>query len=112
MEIQDLLAPVSVLAALKVQSKKQLLQELSARAASIVKLPERRIFDALIERERLGTTGIGQGIAIIEQHAFCRSIDATNRGEQGRDLGTAAQEIADRPGDLRRRQRRRCDLVQ
>lgn len=64
MEIQDLLAPVSVLAALKVRSKKQLLQELSARAATIVKLPERRIFDALIERERLGTTGIGQGIAI------------------------------------------------
>lgn len=64
MEITDLLTPNSVIAALKSQSKKQLLQELSARAASITALPERRIFETLMERERLGTTGVGQGIAI------------------------------------------------
>jgi PTS system nitrogen regulatory IIA component len=64
MNISDLLAPDAVLAALKVQSKKQLLQELSAKASVQAKLPERKIFETLTERERLGSTGVGQGIAI------------------------------------------------
>lgn len=64
MNISDLLQPTAVLASLKVQSKKQLLQELSARAAQQTGLPERKIFETLTERERLGSTGVGQGIAI------------------------------------------------
>ena len=64
MEITDLLAPEAVVPALKVQGKKQLLQDLAERAAGLVHLPERRIFETLVERERLGTTGMGQGIAI------------------------------------------------
>jgi PTS system nitrogen regulatory IIA component len=64
MEIVDLLVPEAVLPSLKVQSKKQLLQELAQRAAELTGLPERRIFETLIERERLGSTGMGQGIAI------------------------------------------------
>jgi PTS system nitrogen regulatory IIA component len=64
MQIVDLLSPEGVVATLKVQGKKQLLQELSARAATLVHIPERRIYDTLTERERLGTTGVGQGIAI------------------------------------------------
>ena len=64
MEIVDPLVPEAVLPSLKVQSKKQLLQELAQRAAELTGLPERRIFETLIERERLGSTGMGQGIAI------------------------------------------------
>ena len=64
MHISDLLAPDAVLAALKAQTKKQLLQELAARAHLQTRLPEKRIFETLIERERLGTTGVGSGIAI------------------------------------------------
>lgn len=64
MEISDLLSPDAVIPALKPQSKKQLLQELAARAHTVTHLPERKIFEVLIERERLGTTGVGQGIAI------------------------------------------------
>ncbi len=64
MNISDLLAPDAVIPALKVQSKKQLLQELAERAAPQIRLPEKRIFETLIERERLGSTGVGQGIAI------------------------------------------------
>jgi PTS system nitrogen regulatory IIA component len=64
MNISDLLAPEAVLSALKVQGKKQLLQELAARGALITHLPERKIFETLMERERLGTTGVGQGVAI------------------------------------------------
>ncbi len=64
MEITDLLVPEAVIPSLKAQSKKHLLQELSARASQLTGLPERRIFETLVERERLGSTGMGQGIAI------------------------------------------------
>jgi PTS system nitrogen regulatory IIA component len=64
MEIADLLGPNSVIAAMKAHGKKQLLQELAARAAPLARMPERRIFEILNEREKLGTTGFGQGIAI------------------------------------------------
>jgi PTS system nitrogen regulatory IIA component len=64
MEIVDLLVPEAVLPSLKAQSKKQLLQDMAQRAAELTGLPERRIFETLVERERLGSTGMGQGIAI------------------------------------------------
>jgi len=64
MEVSDLLAQNAVVANLKAGSKKQALQELASRAADLTGLHERQIFDVLLERERLGTTGVGQGIAI------------------------------------------------
>jgi len=64
MEIGDLLGPESVIAKLPATSKKQALQELAKRAAQITGLHERAVFDVLLERERLGTTGVGNGIAI------------------------------------------------
>ena len=64
MEITDLLAPEAVIPNLKVQGKKQLLQELAKAASGFTGVPERRIFETLFERERLGSTGMGQGIAI------------------------------------------------
>jgi PTS system nitrogen regulatory IIA component len=64
MEIVDLLSPDAVLPTLKAQGKKQLLQELAELAAKLTGIPERRVFETLIERERLGSTGMGQGIAI------------------------------------------------
>lgn len=73
MEISDLITPEGVIAKLKVSSKKQALQELAQRAAKITGLSERRIFEGLIARERLGTTGVGQGIAI--PHAKFEELD-------------------------------------
>jgi PTS system nitrogen regulatory IIA component len=64
MQLADLIGPEAVIAALKVKNKKQLLQELAARAAKLTGLQERYIFDTLLQRERLGSTGLGQGIAI------------------------------------------------
>ncbi|HEY2871051.1 MAG TPA: PTS IIA-like nitrogen regulatory protein PtsN [Reyranella sp.] len=65
MEIADLLAgPDVVLACVKASGKKALLAELAGKAAALYKLDERRLFDRLLERERLGSTGIGGGIAI------------------------------------------------
>ena len=59
-----LAGPDAVLACVKASGKKALLAELAAKAAALYKLDERRLFDRLLERERLGSTGIGGGIAI------------------------------------------------
>ena len=73
MEINDLLVPEGVVADLKATSKKQALQDLAKRAAEVSGLHERTIFDVLMERERLGTTGVGNGIAI--PHGKLASLD-------------------------------------
>ena len=64
MLISDLVTPAAVIASLKATSKKQALQELARRASELTGEPERTIFDVLLERERLGTTGVGDGVAI------------------------------------------------
>jgi PTS system nitrogen regulatory IIA component len=64
MPITDLVAPEAIIPALKVISKKQALQELSARAAELTGLSERAIFEVLLQREKLGTTAVGYGVAI------------------------------------------------
>ena len=64
MEIRDLLQPEAVVADLKAANKKQLLQELARYAARITGVNDRKIFETLLERERLGSTGVGSGIAI------------------------------------------------
>ena len=64
MEIRDILQPEAVIAGLKVTSKKQALQELARHAATVTGVNERKIFETLLERERLVTTGVGNGIAI------------------------------------------------
>lgn len=64
MEMIDLIGPEAIVSNLRVTSKKQALQELAKRAARLTRQPERAIFEVLIERERLGTTGVGHGIAI------------------------------------------------
>ena len=64
MEIADLLTPAGVIANLRATGKKQVLQELARRIAPSAALPERQVFEILLERERLGSTGIGMGVAI------------------------------------------------
>ena len=64
MDLSDLVSPDAVIPSLKVQSKKQAIQALAEKAASLTGVPEREIFDTLLQRERLGSTGVGHGIAI------------------------------------------------
>ena len=73
MELTELISPEGVIPNLRVASKKQALQELAKCAADLTGLDERVIFDVLLERERLGTTGIGNGIAI--PHAKPPNLD-------------------------------------
>src|SRR5262245_44407229 len=63
MPLNDLVAPQAIMPALKVNNKKQALHELAARAADLTGRGEREIFDVLMQREKLGSTGVGSGIA-------------------------------------------------
>ncbi len=64
MEICDIITSERVLPSLRATSKKQALQELARFAMETTGIHERAVFDILLERERLGTTGVGHGIAI------------------------------------------------
>jgi PTS system nitrogen regulatory IIA component len=64
MDLGDILGKDAIVLDLKVGSKKQLLQALSERAAELTDLSAREIFDTILQREKLGSTGVGNGIAI------------------------------------------------
>jgi len=64
MDLSDLIEVSAIMPALKANSKKQVLQLLSEKAARITGLPEREIFDTVLRREKLGSTSVGNGIAI------------------------------------------------
>ena len=64
MELSDILAKESVIACAKVTSKRQLLQLLADQAAAPAAASTQEIFETLNEREQLGSTGLGNGIAI------------------------------------------------
>ncbi len=64
MLLTDILHANGVIADLRATSKKQLFQELSRVAGDLSGVPSRRIFEAVLERERLGSTGVGHGVAI------------------------------------------------
>lgn len=64
MALADILQPEGIIPALRVHTKKQLLLELASTASKSTGIPEREIFDVVLQRERLGSTGVGAGIAI------------------------------------------------
>jgi PTS system nitrogen regulatory IIA component len=64
MELGDLIMPEAVIPTLAAKNKKQVLQDLAERAAELTGLRTRDIFETLLQRERLGSTAVGRGIAI------------------------------------------------
>ena len=52
MDLNDLISSKAIVPSLKANSKKQALQELAAKAATVTGLPERDIFDTLLQREQ------------------------------------------------------------
>ena len=64
MKIQDILSADCVWVEKNVLPKRKMLEKMSHLAAEKTGLSKTIILDALIERERLGTTGIGRGVAI------------------------------------------------
>ena len=83
MKIVDILSQDSILCNVQASSKKQLLEILAELAAQKTGLDERLVLDALVERERLGTTGIGRGVALPHtrlgtlKHIFCAFVKTT-----------------------------------
>ena len=69
----DLLAPEAVFPLIRAANKKQAMHSLADAAASLWRLPEATVFETLWQRERLGSTGIGNGIAI--PHGKLAGID-------------------------------------
>ena len=63
-DFSDLLAPAGVVSALPVSTKKQLFQQVAALSQAIVGVDSKLVLERLLERERLGSTGFGGGIAI------------------------------------------------
>ena len=73
MDLGDLLSTEEVFPSLKAKSKKHVLQEIARIAGDKTGLDQRDIFDVLLQRERLGSTGVGHGIAI--PHGRLPTID-------------------------------------
>ncbi|WP_237152666.1 PTS IIA-like nitrogen regulatory protein PtsN [Oryzibacter oryziterrae] len=64
MDLSDLLAVEAVSSRLKAVSKKQTFQDLAAKAAVLTGHGEKEILETLLQREKLGSTGVGHGVAI------------------------------------------------
>jgi len=64
MDLGDLIKPEGVIAALPAKTKKQALSELADKAAIMTGIDARQIFDVLMQREKLCSTGFVGGIAI------------------------------------------------
>lgn len=64
MKISDIIDARAVLPHLSVTNKKQALQSIAQHFAALVAIDQRIIFETLLTREKLGSTGLGQGFAI------------------------------------------------
>ncbi|RFC63115.1 PTS IIA-like nitrogen-regulatory protein PtsN [Fulvimarina endophytica] len=64
MDFETLIEPAAIMPVLKATSKRQVLQEMSAKAAELIGRSEREILETILNREKLGSTGVGHGIAI------------------------------------------------
>lgn len=95
----DLLLPNAVVARARWQGRKQVLQELSATMAKALNLDPKQVFEAVLEREKLGSTGVGEGVAI--PHARIDSLQ--------RPVGGFARLLE--PADFEAIDERKADLV-
>jgi nitrogen PTS system EIIA component len=64
MDLEDICQIADTVIDLSVQSKRALLHDLARRAASVLKVDDDILFSALVKREELGSTGVGNGVAI------------------------------------------------
>ncbi len=98
MDLSDLVTQKAILPALKASSKKQLMQLLSEKASEITGIGERDIFDTIVQREKLGSTGVGNGIAI--PHGKLKSIKSITGVFARLDAAVDFEALDDEPVDL------------
>ena len=98
-DIADILSPQGVIVDLKAcNSKRQVLKELADQAANLVDVDAQQLLEALMERERLGTTGVGHGIAI--PHARLDKLDKVVGLFARLDKPIDFEALDDQPSDL------------
>jgi PTS system nitrogen regulatory IIA component len=73
MDLSSILKPEAVRAMAAVSSKKRLFQDLADLAQTACQLDSANVLNALTERESLGPTGVGHGVAL--PHARIRELD-------------------------------------
>jgi len=97
MDLGDLITREAVFPSLKAHNKKQALQELAQEAAKLTGLDGRQIFDTLLQRERLGSTAIGRGIAIPHGRmaGLARIVSLFARLQQPLEFGALDDENVD-----------------
>ncbi len=98
MDIGDLLADGAVVLRSGASSKRQALQVVATAAAEVMGLPEDRVLEALLEREALGSTGLGAGVAV--PHARLEDVDRVSAIFVRLDTPVAFGAVDDRPVDL------------
>lgn len=98
MDIGDLLADGGIVLRGGASSKRQALHAVAEAAAHALGLPEGRVMDALLEREALGSTGLGSGVAV--PHARLEGIDRVSAVFVRLDTPVAYGSVDDRPVDL------------
>ena len=98
MDIGDLLAPKGVVLRGGASSKRQALHALSEAASHALGIDDAKVFDALMEREALGSTGLGSGVAV--PHARLAEIDKVMAVFVRLDTPVAYDAVDDRPVDL------------
>jgi len=76
MNLFDLLKPEAVKVITNVSSKKRLMQNLAEHTETIYGIDSNSALQALLERESLGSTGVGQGVAL--PHARIRDLPAVS----------------------------------
>ena len=64
MKIPDFLSPANVVLDVRASDKSRLLQQLSTQAANELGLDPDEVFDQIAKREELGSTGVGNGVAL------------------------------------------------
>jgi PTS system nitrogen regulatory IIA component len=94
----ELILPAAVCAALPATTKKDVLHNIAAAAAAQLGKDPLIIFDVLWERERLGTTGVGHGIAI--PHGRVPGLDKVSGFFAKLSQPVNFEAIDDKPVDL------------
>lgn len=98
MDIADLLAEDGVVLRGGASSKRQALHLVAEAAAHALGVTEARALDALLEREALGSTGLGAGVAV--PHARLEGIERVTAVFVRLDTPVAYGSVDDRPVDL------------
>jgi len=98
MDIGDLLAEGGVVLRSGASSKRQALHVVAEAAAPVLGLPEGKLLEALLEREALGSTGLGAGVAV--PHARLEGVERVTAVFVRLDTPVAYGAVDDRPVDL------------